>query len=339
VITVKGKKLKVIKLGFKPFTFHFSSFTSENGIALMMVLWVLVLLSIISLNYFSSNRWNTASTRNLKEETLSYYMAMSGYQEAVNYILSDKDKAIDFIDNEGNFWTDTDSKTQPVTGLRTTEDGEIEIKIIDENAKININYSNENSLRKLFAYEGIPDDSITEIIDCIMDWKDADDETHLSGAEDEYYEGLADPYKAKNRLFDVPEELALVKGMQPEYFKDNGDGKSLLNLMTTFGGKIININTVSKEVMQILGFNDDEIEAVLKQRTKESGGFRFIPPEFRAKGITAIASHIFRIEVLARQKDSNRVVKIVAVLNRTPDVSGFKVQTVYWREDAENIRG
>lgn len=319
------------------FAVHFS-LSSEKGIALMMVLWVLVLLSIISLNYFNSNRWNTAGTRNLKEETLSYYMAMSGYQEAVNYILSDKDKTFDFVDNEGNFWTDTDDKTQPVTGLRTTEDGEIEINIIDENSRININSADALRLAKLFSWAGIPDDAIAEINDSIMDWKDADSEHHLSGAEDEYYEGLADPYEAKNLHFDIPEELALVKGMQPEYFKDNGDGKSLLSLMTTFGNSI-NINTVSREVMQILGFNDDEMEAVMKQRTRESGGFRFIPPEFRAKGVNAIASQIFRIEVLARQKDSRRAVKIVAVLSRKTDTSGHKVQTVYWREDAENIRG
>ena len=305
----------------------------------MMVLWVVVLLSIISLNYFSSNRWNTASTRNLKEETLSYYMAMSGYQEAVNYILSDKDVSFDFIDNEGNFWTDTDIKTQPVTGMRTTEDGEVTIKIIDENSKININYADGVRLRKLFAWVGIPDDEINVINDSIMDWKDADNETHLNGAEDDYYEGLEDPYKAKNRFFDVPEELALVKGMQPEYFKDNGDGKSLLSLITTFGGNSININTVSKEVMQILDFNDDEIEAVLKQRTKEAGGFRFVPPGFAAKGVNAVATQVFRIEVLARLKDSKRAVRIVSVLSRKPDPSGFKVQTVYWRENAENIRG
>ncbi len=306
----------------------------------MMVLWVLVLLSIISLNYFSSNRWNIAGTRNFKEETLSYYMAMSGYQEAVNYILSDKDQTIDFIDNEGNFWTDTDEKTQPVTGLRTTEDGgEIEIKILDENSRININYADGVRLRNLFLWVGIPDDAITVINDSILDWKDADDETHLSGAESDYYEGLADPYKAKNMLFDVPEELALVNGMLPEYFKDNGDGKALLNLITTFGSNSISINTVSREVMQILGFNDDEIEAVMKQRTRESGGFRFVPPEFAARGTNAIATQFFRIEVLARQKNSNRAVKIVAVLNRKPDPSGYKVQTVYWREDAENIRG
>ena len=58
------------------------------------------------------------------------------------------------------------------------------------------------------------------------------------------------------------------------------EGKSLLPLITTFGSNTLNINTVSKEVMQILGLDDSEIEAIMKQRTKESGGFRFIPPQY-----------------------------------------------------------
>jgi general secretion pathway protein K len=318
------------------FTFH-SSLSGEKGIALMMVLWVLVLLSIISLNYFSSNRWNSAGTRNLKEETLAYYMAMSGYHEAVNYVLSDKNPSLDFIDNEGNFWTDTES--EPVTGKRITEDGEIEIKITDENAKININYADENRLRKLFAYAGIPEDAITEMVDSIMDWKDADSEHHLSGAEDEYYEGLTDPYKAKNMLFDVPEELALLKGMKPEYFKDGNQDISLLHLITTFGDNTVNINTVSKEVMQMLEFDESEIEAIMKQRTKEFGGFNNIPEQFSSKGLNAMASQNIRIEVVAKAKNSTLGMKIVAVLNRRPDAAGYKIQTVYWREDAENIRG
>lgn len=323
------------------FTMHYS-LSAEKGIALMMVLWILVLLSIISLNYFRSNRWNSAGARNLKEETLSYYMAMSGYQEAVNYILADKDPSIDFIDNEGNYWTDTDAKTQPVTGLLTTEDGEIEIRITDENARININTPDANLLRKLFLYVGIPDDEITELQDCIADWKDSGDAdaTQASGAESDYYEGLEDPYTAKNMTFDVPEELALVKGMKPEYFKDGGEGKSLLPLITTFGGNTININTVSKEVMQMLGFDDNEIEAIMKQRTREAGGgWRLIPSEFLSKGLNAIVSHNIRVEVVARPKNSNLAIRIVAVLNRKPGAAGYKVQTVYWREDAENIRG
>ena len=304
-----------------------------------MVLWVLVLLSIIALNYFSSNRWNSAGTRNLKEETLAYYMAMSGYQEAVNYVLSDKNPSLDFTDSEGNFWTDTES--EPVTGKRTTEDGEIEIKITDENAKININYADNASLRKLFLYAGMSEDTITGLIDSIMDWKDSGDmdATQASGAESDYYEGLSDPYMAKNMLFDVPEELLLIKGMQPEYFKNGDRQTSLLNLITTFGANTVNINTVSKEVMQMLEFNESEIEAIMKQRTKEFGGFNNIPGDFSSKGLNATASQNIRIEVVAKAKNSTLGMKIIAVLNRRPDVGGYKIQTLYWREDAENIRG
>ena len=39
----------------------------------------------------------------------------------------------------------------------------MEIKITDENAKININYADANRLRSLFLYAGIPDDAITEL--------------------------------------------------------------------------------------------------------------------------------------------------------------------------------
>jgi len=44
----------------------------ERGIALMMVLWVLVFLSILSLNFLKSTRWSPQH-HNLKEETLTYY--------------------------------------------------------------------------------------------------------------------------------------------------------------------------------------------------------------------------------------------------------------------------
>ena len=310
---------------------------ANRGIALMMVLWVLVLLSIISLNYFRANRWNSAGTRNFKEETTAYYMAMSAYQEAVKYIISDKDPSLDFIDNEGNFWTDTE--TEPVTGKRMTENGEIDIRISDENGRININYADDNRLRRLFAYAGIPEESVTELIDSLLDWKDPDKEHHLSGAEDEYYESLPDPYTTKNLLFDVPEELALIKEMKPEYFQHEDREHGLLNLITTFGTNTININTVPKEVMQVLGFDDNEIEAIMKQRNREAGGFRFIPQPFSAKGLNMIASQNFRIEVLAKPKNTSLATRIVAVMNRKSDTAGYKFQTLYWREYAENIRG
>ena len=310
----------------------------KRGIALMMVLWVLVLLSILSMNFLASTRWGSASVRNVKEDTQAFYLALSGYHEAMNYLASDKDLAIDFLDSEGNFWID--GETQPITGRRLTEDGEVEIWISDENGRININFANQDRLAKLFSYCGVKQEDLNEIVDSIMDWKDLDSEHHLSGAESDYYEGLEEPYKAKNSLFDIPDELALVKGLKPEYLHGTGEGGiAVLPLITTFGKNMVNINTVSKEVMEILGLNIVEIETILKQRNKDFGGFRFIPQQFSARGLNTVATQNFRIEVFARMSNSPIASRITGVLYRQPAAEGVKFRTIYWSERAETVRG
>lgn len=304
----------------------------------MMVLWVLVLLSILSLNFLRESRLNAAGARNLKEETEAYSLALSGYHEALNYILGDKDITYDFIDAEGNFWIDKES--QPITGKRMTESGEVDIRITDEDARLNLNYASTDVLKRMFDLAGIPHDETAEIIDSILDWRDPDTEHHVSGAEDEYYEGLEPPYPAKNAFFDVPEELALVKGMKPEYFSGVAGGSLFHSLITTFSrGNNININTVSKEVMKLLDVRPDEVEMIMKQRTKETGGFRFVPQEFARYGINITASNTFRVEVTARMQNSGRAMKITAVVSRKPVPEGFRLQAVYWRESAEDYRG
>ncbi len=303
----------------------------------MMVLWVLVFLSILSMNFLRSTRWVTGSTHNLKEETLAYYQALSGYHEALYYIASDKDLAVDFLDEEGNFWID--DKTNPVTGKRETEDGELEIRITDESSRININFVQQDRLRKLLERVGVKEEEIVVIMDSVADWKDPDKEHHLSGAEDDYYESLDEPYKAKNGAFTVPEELALVKGMTPEYlFGDRTGANGLLPLITTFGRNAININTVSLEIMQFLGLNDVEIETIMKQRNKVYGGFRFIPQQFSARGLNAMSTQTFRIEVTARAKNSPIGSRITGIVSREPSPKGNELRTIYWRERAETVR-
>lgn len=309
----------------------------DRGVALMMVLWVLVFLSILSMNFLGSVRWLTGSTHNLKEETLAYYQALSGYHEALQYIASDKDPQVDFLDEEGNFWID--NETVPVTGKRDSEQMELEIRITDENSRININFVQQDRLRKLLERAGIPEEEIIVIMDSVLDWKDPDKEHHLSGAEDDYYEGLPEPYKAKNGLFDLPEELALVKGMKPEYFYGDGTGSSgLHSLITTFGKNAININTVSREVMQFLGLNEIEIETIMKQRNMAYGGFRFIPQEFNARGLNAMSTQTFRVEVTARAKNSPIGSRITAIVSREPSVKGSELRTIFWRERVETVR-
>jgi len=302
-----------------------------------MTLFVLVFLSIIAMNFSFSTRWGSASTRNFKEETKAYYLAVSAYQELLGYLLSDKDMAVDFIDEDGNLYLDKES--EPLTGKRVTDETEIEIKIIDEGSKVNINTNDNVRLKALLDYVGVPEDSEQEIIDSILDWRDPDKEHHLSGAEDEYYEALDPPYKAKNRNLDTVEELLLVKGFKPEYLYGSGEIKPLYNLITTVGDDSININTASKEIMEMMGANQTDIEAVFKQRTKEFGGVKQIPASLATKGVYRTASYNFRIEVTTGMKGSAQKVKITSIVKRIPTAKGFDLQTVYWREGIESRRG
>jgi len=250
-------------------------------------------------------------------------MAVSGYQEAVNYILSDKDPSIDFIDNEGNYWTDMES--QPVTGNRKTEEGELDIRIYDENAKININYANEDRLRKVFLFIGVPEESINEVVDSVLDWKDPDDETHLSGAENDYYEGLSDPIRQKTCSL-MSGGTGTCQGMKPEYFKA-GSEKSLLGLITTFGNNTVNINTVSSDVMHLLGFDENEIEAIMKQRTGEQAGSGS-SPAVCCKGLNSMA---LRVSGLKSWPDIKTAIwqQDCCCLKQKTDAAGYKIETVF----------
>ncbi len=309
-------------------------FSGEEGFALMMVLWVLVLLSIVALNHMNATRWNTASTRNLKEETIGYYLALSGYNEAVHFLMSDKDPGLDYVDAFGNFRVDTDSP--PIAGKRLEDAGEVDIRITDEDSKININNASSEGLKALFTYAGLDDEKAAGLVDAVLDWRDPDSERRLNGAEDEYYEGLPDPYKAKNAFFDLPEELLLVKGMKPEYLYGSKDIHPILPLITTFGTGNVNINTASPELMTYMGLNSFEVEALLKQRSPEAGGFRAIPPQFADRGFRSMASANLRIEVSGRAKNSTLLSKIGAVVTRQPAGRGFRVRTLYWKEYEES---
>ena len=135
-------------------------------------------------------------------------------------------------------------------------------------SKVNINFADGPRLKKVLDYAGMPPESQQEIVDCIMDWRDADKDHHLSGAEDDYYESLDPPYKAKNRNLDSVEELLLVKGFKPEYLYGSNDIRPMYDLITTSGDGSININTVSRDVLEMMGTGSDVIDAIFKQRTK-----------------------------------------------------------------------
>ncbi len=213
----------------------------------------------------------------------------------------------------------------------------MEITVTDEGGRINLNFADADRLQRVFAYAGVPQDDLAGLADSVLDWRDPDTAHRLSGAEDDYYKGLDSPYSAKNGPFDVPEELGLVKGMTTGSGETLAFRESFDRLITTFGKNTLNINTASREVMEALGLNELEIEAVMKQRTKEVGGFRFVPPQFAGKGFNALAAQTVRIDVSARLPEGKIRSHITATVERRPGPKGFVYQTIFWRERVETV--
>lgn len=305
---------------------------NDKGIVLIITLWVLALLTIVAMHFSFFTRSGSTITRNFKEETEAYYLAMSAYEEALAYLITDKDYDVDFIDRDGNFRTDAERK--PMTGIRKIKNATVHLRITDEESRFNINnllvLNKYEIIRNLFGYTSVPEESMQELIDCLADWYDKDDLHRLLGAESEYYDSLG--YRAKNNSLSVPGELLLIKGFNSEYYHGSEFAPPLNNLVTAWG-EGININTASEDLLRVLGFSSSEIVSIISRRESQDG-LRDIPRELSGMGLTR--SFNFRIQASAFVAGSPQALRITSIVKRTLGPRGPELAILYWKEDFEN---
>ncbi|HWI56875.1 MAG TPA: hypothetical protein VNZ22_06595, partial [Bacillota bacterium] len=91
-------------------------------------------------------------------------------------------------------------------------------KIIDLERKININTANEAMLQQAFLGIGVDAGDMTPIVGSILDWIDRDSNTHVQGAESDFYHSMDPPYEAKNGPIDDLSELLFIRGVTPELY-------------------------------------------------------------------------------------------------------------------------
>jgi len=76
--------------------------------------------------------------------------------------------------------------------------------LTDEAGKINVNVAPADTLLRLPGME-------TELVDCLIDYRDRDEDTRPLGAEQDYYNQLPHPYLIRNGALGTLEELLMVK--------------------------------------------------------------------------------------------------------------------------------
>ena len=264
-----------------------SAIRNQGGIALVMVLWVMAILSVVVLEFSFAMRTEVNITQNYKEELQLYGMAQGGVHRAIAELIYKHDPKVQQLRKTLTIEEIPPDKKEWVTDGRSYflpfGQGTCEIKVMSEAGKVNINLVSESMLRKIITLLGLEGEMRDIVVDSILDWKDPDDFYRVNGAENSYYQSLKESYYCKNAYFDSIEELLLVRGVSPALFyggkvgkkEEAGEKMDQVGLKDIFSiyspGVQIDINSAAPVVLRVaLGIPMDISQKVVKAREEKT---------------------------------------------------------------------
>ena len=294
---------------------------SEKGMALVLVLMIVALMTAVVVEFASATYTASAALSNWRYGQRLSLAARSGVTLLAK-VLSN---------NYGAYsYTYPGVVEIPVFNILKDFEGQVVLRIEDENAKFNLNsLVLPNGILDATAYATFKRllknlDLNEQIADRIADWTDRDSEPRLSGSE----EG------AKNAYLDSLDELYLI--IDPE------SCKKLLPLVTVYGmGQVyagtININAASTSVLMAL---DDDLTQELAERIQS---FRSLEPFKKTSDIVkvtgfegalglslmgriAVKASNFRIISTASENRVKRIIDCVV------EASGNGITIKHWQE-------
>ncbi len=187
----------------------------QSGIALIMVLWILLLVTISTGAYTLMARMDVLEAHTLLWGTRARMAAEAGLNLAV-LALRDPDEFTRWIPDGRPY----ELRFQDVI---------LEIKVTDERGKLDINAVDESALQQLFFNNGLDDDQATHLAAAVKDWNDSDELERPNGAEEETYQALGLSVGPGNRSFIMVEELLQVLGMSWELFREIEPGLTVFS--------------------------------------------------------------------------------------------------------------
>lgn len=182
---------------------------AQSGIALVLVLWVLSLLTVMALGLTMTQRGEQALARNQLDGARFRALAEGAIHLAILNLMS---SPIESVPAE-EIWRPDGSPYRLSLGGE-----EIEIRIFNEASRIDLNSITREQLITLFELAGAATEQLDALADAVIDWRDRDDFTGLHGAEDDAYQVDGYDYGAADQPFESLEELLQVRGMTQELF-------------------------------------------------------------------------------------------------------------------------
>jgi len=188
----------------------------------------------------------------------------------------------------------------------------------DEVGRIDINTAREELLRGLLISQGMVEEDALKLVDAIADWRDADSQKRLRGAEASDYIAAGLNYPPANAPFQSIEELKLVVGMTPELFGRLQPHITVFSRQPGFNEQI-----AQRAVIRALtNVNDEQIDEYISRRdlarasklpipnfaqnTSRSLSTNNIPTRIRSDALFPDGSRFVREVVVRRYTDPKR---------------------------------
>ena len=178
---------------------------SQQGIALVLVLWVLLLLTIITASFSLMARMDRLEANALLSGTQARFSAEAAINLAVLALRDPED--------ETRMLADGRLYQQEVDGIL------IEVRAIDERGKLDINATDELTMANMLIGHGLELGDAELLAAAIMDWRDEDELERVNGAEEDAYLAAGLEVGPANRAFLMTEELLQVLGMPYELYR------------------------------------------------------------------------------------------------------------------------
>ncbi len=183
----------------------------QRGIALVMVLWILVLLSLIAAAFLSETRTEAVATHNRVAAAESEALAEAAVNWAIWRLIQE---------SPGGSLTDRDAEQRlPADGrlVRWRHGGGVVLlSVRDEAGKLDINTTRPEILGRLLYAMGVERDRSRVLAARIADFRDIDDVARAEGAEATEYRAAGLDYGPKNAPFEAVDELGQVLGLSSD---------------------------------------------------------------------------------------------------------------------------
>lgn len=283
-----------------------------RGAALLLVLWLIALLTALVGGFALSARIEHLQGRVLSRGVVGEQAARAGIEYAITR-LGDNDPRRRWLpDGRAYAWP--------------FGEAEVELRIVDEQGKIDLNLADPPLIAGLFQALGSERAEAERVAAAILDWRDADTLTQpAGGAEDGDYAAAERPYGAKDAAFEGIAELQQVLGMTPALY-----ARAAPHLTVFSGRGQPEPAFASAEVLGAMGLDAGAIVSARERWDPSSGP----PPPVLPGGQPLIGTNsgTYSIHSRARLRDGRESVLRVVVRTGGNGLPGMAYAPLQWEE-------